>query len=48
MRAEELIDQALDRSVVPGYANIGRNVRRPLPGWPAVAGPAAGHGLADR
>jgi dehydrogenase/reductase SDR family protein 12 len=57
MRAEELIDQALDRSVVLGYANIGLNVRRRLPGWPAepprldgkvvlVTGAASGLGLA--
>lgn len=35
MHAEEMIDTALDRSVVLGYANIGLEVRRRLPGWPA-------------
>jgi dehydrogenase/reductase SDR family member 12 len=38
MYAAEMIDTALDRSVVLGYANIGIEVRKRLPGWPA--GPA--------
>jgi hypothetical protein len=38
MFTEEMIDKALDRSVVLGYANIGLEVRRRLSGWPA--GPA--------
>lgn len=38
MHAEEMIDTALDRSVVLGYANIGLEVRKRLPGWPT--GPA--------
>jgi dehydrogenase/reductase SDR family protein 12 len=57
MQAEALIDQALDRSVVLGYANIGLEVRQRLPGWQAdlprmdgkvvlVTGAASGIGLA--
>lgn len=52
-----LIDTALDRSVVLGYSNIGWEVRRVLPGWPAdpprmdgkvvlVTGAGSGIGLA--
>jgi len=52
-----LIDTALDRSVVLGYSNIGWEVRRLLPGWPAdpprmdgkvvlVTGAGSGIGLA--
>jgi NAD(P)-dependent dehydrogenase (short-subunit alcohol dehydrogenase family) len=57
MHAEEMIDTALDRSVVLGYANIGLEVRKRLPGWPAgpprmdgkvvlVTGAGSGIGLA--
>lgn len=57
MEAEALIDQALDRSVVLGYANIGLEVRQRLPGWQVdlprmdgkvvlVTGAASGIGLA--
>ena len=57
MQAEEMIDIALDRSVVLGYANIGLEVRRRLPGWPGdpmrmdgkvvlVTGAGSGIGLA--
>jgi dehydrogenase/reductase SDR family member 12 len=57
MRPEALIDKALDRSVALGYANVGLQVRRRLPGWPAgpsrmdgkvvlVTGAASGIGLA--
>jgi NAD(P)-dependent dehydrogenase (short-subunit alcohol dehydrogenase family) len=35
MHAEALIDKVLDRSVALGYANVGLQVRRRLPGWPA-------------
>lgn len=48
VRAGGSSDQALDGSVVLGYANIGLNVRRRLPGWlwDYVAGLAAGPGVA--
>ncbi len=32
------IDTALDRTIAPGYGNIGLLIRRKLPGWPADAG----------
>ncbi|GAB2448173.1 hypothetical protein GCM10027062_32210 [Nocardioides hungaricus] len=40
----QLIDTALDRTVVPGYTRIGPAVRRRLPTWPAdpLAGSMAG------
>ncbi len=51
------IDTLLDRTIAPGYGNVGLAVRRRLPGWPAdpprmdgavvlVTGAAAGLGLA--
>jgi NAD(P)-dependent dehydrogenase (short-subunit alcohol dehydrogenase family) len=57
MHAAEMIDTALDRSVALGYANIGLEVRKRLPGWPAepprmdgkvvlVTGAGSGIGLA--
>jgi dehydrogenase/reductase SDR family member 12 len=57
MQADEMIDTALDRSVVLGYANIGLEIRSRLPGWPAdpprmdgkvvlVTGAGSGIGLA--
>jgi dehydrogenase/reductase SDR family member 12 len=57
MPAETMIDTILDRSVALGYANVGLQVRRRLPGWPAgpqrmdgkvvlVTGAASGIGLA--
>jgi NAD(P)-dependent dehydrogenase (short-subunit alcohol dehydrogenase family) len=52
-----LIDDALDRTIAPGYGRLGLAVRRRLPGWPAdpsrmdgrsvlVTGAASGLGLA--
>ena len=35
MLAARLIDTALDRSIVLGYGNVGLELRRRLPGWPA-------------
>src|SRR5947209_512532 len=53
----EIVDTALDRSVAPGYGNLGIALRRRLPGWPAdpprmdgkvvlITGAASGIGLA--
>jgi NAD(P)-dependent dehydrogenase (short-subunit alcohol dehydrogenase family) len=57
MRAAQLIDTVLDRTIAPGYGNIGLAVRRRLPDWPAepprmdgkvvlVTGAGSGLGLA--
>jgi dehydrogenase/reductase SDR family member 12 len=57
MTVATLIDKALDRSVALGYGNVGIEVRRRLPDWPAdpprmdgtvvlVTGAASGLGLA--
>src|ERR1700734_1922863 len=35
MEMTSFIDTALDRSVVLGYSNIGYEIRRRLPDWPA-------------
>ena len=35
MYADTIVDRALDRSVVLGYANVGLQIRRRLAGWPA-------------
>ena len=51
------MDTALDRTIAPGYGNIGLAIRRRLPGWPAdpprmdgkvvlITGAASGIGLA--
>ena len=51
------VDTALDRTIAPGYGNIGLAIRRRLPGWPAdpprmdghvvlITGAASGIGLA--
>src|ERR1044072_8210567 len=52
-----LIDTALDRTIAPGYGNVGVVIRKRLPGWPAapprmdgkvvmITGAASGIGLA--
>ena len=52
-----LVDTALDRTIAPGYGNVGLAIRRRLPGWPAdpprmdgkvvlITGAASGIGLA--
>ncbi len=57
MDASSLIDTLLDRAIAPGYGNLGLQIRRRLPGWPAdpprmdgqaamVTGAASGIGLA--
>jgi dehydrogenase/reductase SDR family member 12 len=52
-----LVDTALDRTIAPGYGNVGLAIRKRLPGWPAdpprmdgkvvlITGAASGIGLA--
>src|SRR5262245_48619800 len=52
-----MIDTVLDRTIAPGYGNIGLAIRKRLPGWPAdpprmdgqvvlITGAASGIGLA--
>ena len=52
-----LVDTALDRTIAPGYGNVGLAIRSRLPGWPAdpprmdgqvvlITGAASGIGLA--
>ncbi|WP_432479088.1 SDR family NAD(P)-dependent oxidoreductase [Nocardioides sp. GXQ0305] len=40
-RLESLVDNALDRTIAPGYSRVGYAVRRRLPGWPADPEPGA-------
>ncbi len=46
MRADRLLDTALDRSVAPGFSRLGYAVRRRLPGWPPDPEPDALRGRA--
>ena len=52
-----LVDTALDRTIAPGYGNVGLAIRKRLPGWPEdpprmdgqvvlITGAASGIGLA--
>ncbi|MYW94202.1 SDR family NAD(P)-dependent oxidoreductase [Amycolatopsis rubida] len=42
MTLADIIDTALDRTVLLGYGNVGLRIRRQLPGWPADPPPMPG------